>query len=37
VVWSDALGSRLWSVHAASALARPLEIELEEPAGVLLM
>jgi len=37
VYWSDALGSRIWTVHSASAYAQPCDIEAEEPSGILLL
>jgi hypothetical protein len=37
VYWSDALGSRIWTVHSASAYAQPCELEVEEPSGILLL
>lgn len=37
VFWSDALGSRIWTVHAASAIARACDIEVEEPSGILVL
>ncbi len=37
VYWSDALGSRVWTVHSASAFAQPCDIEVEEPSGILLL
>ncbi|MCL2544528.1 MAG: hypothetical protein FWE77_01270 [Clostridia bacterium] len=37
VYWSDALGSRIWTVHSASAYARPCELDVEEPSGILLL
>jgi len=37
VYWCDALGSRIWTVHSASAYAQPCQLATEEPSGILLL